>query len=409
LLLLSTTYLVRGFKHLVLDDADLDLFSRWREQRYLYHGQNPNDLGEAAAAEFFHQPDEKIRSQKVFRTLIAKYSGRPMPECSRDRRIDPEIGPLYFWEGTYPGWSYFTAALFVLPTNWQFTRSYFAVLCALALAATSVWAYGFGRRHSEAGGVFLAASTLAMFGNYSALDRGQHGLIVNALLIGVYVLVKRTKPTAAGILYGLAAIKPQMSALFAFVFLVKRQWKLLATTSLYIVLASLCTWSLSKTNPLEMMMQSIDAGMGRGNDGGQASILSLLLELGVDRRMATRLAVASGVIAAAVIVWIWRNGTLPILFAIAATIGRFWTYHHGYDNVMMVFLLVALGGALLTRYSTWLAVAFGVVGVSLWLPYENIPRRYASITQLALTISWLIGFVTLLIWDSKHERRSLAS
>jgi hypothetical protein len=337
------------------------------------------------------------------RYAAAKYS-RPLPESSRDRRIDPDIGPLYFWEGTYPGWSYFTAAAFVLPTNWQFTRIYFCFVNALALAATAVWAYRLGRPHSVAGGIFLAASALAIFANYRALNRGQYGLIVNGLLIGVYVLMEKHKPTAAGFLYGLAAIKPHSSALLAIVFLVRKQWKLLAVTVGYVAFASLCVWALSKTNPLEMLKQAIDAGMTRGSDGGSSSLLSLLLKLNVHRTVATRVSAVVGLVSTATIAWIWRKATTLSLFAMAATIGRLWTYHHSYDNVMLVFLVVALGEAFLMRYSNSMAFAFFIVGVSLWTPDRFIPGGHSLPVQIAQMISWLVGLAILLASDPRPSQ-----
>jgi len=404
LLLASTVWLARGSKHLITGSSNPDLYSRWRELRYLYNGQNPNDLGEAAAAEYFSRALPEPQGTRFLRAATARYFGQPLPECSRNCRIDPGIGPLYFWEGTYPGWSYFTAAAFVPPTNWQVTCICFAAFDFLALAAVAIWAYRLGRPHSVAGGVFLAASALGMYGNYSALDRGQFSLIVNGLLIGVYFLMERSRPTAAGIAYGMALIKPHISALFAIVFLVRKQWRMLAAAAAYVVVASLCIWALSKTNPMEMLKQSLDAGMLRGNDGGQSSLLSLLIDLDVDRTVATPLVAISGLIATAAIAWLSRSGAMTVLYAAAATIGRLWTYHHGYDNVMLVFLIVALGEALLTRYSNWLAFAFCVVAVSLWSPLHYVPPTYFLAVQIAQIMSWLLGLVVLLASDPRHYR-----
>jgi hypothetical protein len=385
LLLLSTAWLTRGFKHLVVDDFRIDLSSRWREQRYIYKGQNPNDLGAAAGATEF---------------------GWPLPDCPRDRRIDPDIGPIYHWEGCYPGWSYFTGAAFVLPTNFKITRLYFGFLNVLALAVTSVWAYGIGRPHGAAGGVLLAASVLAVSTNYNTLNMGQYSLIVNGLLVGAYYfLVAKPRPVAAGVLYGLAAIKPHMSALFALVFLVRKQWTLLATTACYMVFASLCIWELSKTDPLEMLTQAVAAGTGRGSNGGSCSLLSVLLKFGVDRAFATRVSTVVGLIAAGWLMWIWRNAPLLTLFAIAATIGRLWTYHHEYDDVMLIFLLVALGQAMFIRNSTWTSFGFFIVGAALWCPVFYIPWRFNFLVQIAEMSSWLAGLVILLAAEPRDCRR----
>jgi Glycosyltransferase family 87 len=409
LLMLGAARIARGYQQLLHGGNEPDLYLRWKEMRYLYKGQNPNDLAEAAAVDFFSRP-LPADAIKQLRYAAAYYAARKQAECPRDCRIDPDIGPLNYWEGTYPGWSYFNAAPFVLPTSWRVARVYFCFVDGVALAFTTIWVYRLGRSHSRAGGVFLAASMLAMFANYRVLDRGQYGFLVNALLIGTYYFMEKQGPVAAGVLYGLAAIKPQSSALVAVVFLVRRQWKLLAAATVYLVLASVCVWALSKTDPLEMLKQAIDAGSTRANDGGSSSFLSLAIALDVDRRLATRVLAVLGLVATGAIAWMWRDGTSLAMFAIATTVGRLWTYHHSYDNVSLIFLLVALGKAMLMRNSFWTAAGFWVVGASLWTPPRLIPGGGTSLAgQVCQMMSWMAGLTILLAGERAAARSERTS
>ena len=43
----------------------------------------------------------------------------PLPECTRDNRVDPEIGKPYHRAGGYPPWTFLTVAPIVLPTPWH--------------------------------------------------------------------------------------------------------------------------------------------------------------------------------------------------------------------------------------------------------------------------------------------------
>ncbi len=358
LLLLSAIYIGRGLYLLVAEDPPaVDLHMRWVEQRYVYNRQNPYDVVERVFAERFNLP---------------------LPECRRDNRVAPEIGTPYHRAGGYPPWTFLTVAPIVIPASWHVAATYFAILNVLALLATFVWAYQIGRPHSQAGGVFLGAAILAVFAHYRSLQVGQYGILVVALLVGVYWLVQKRKVVAGGALFGLATLKPQISALFALSFLVRRQWRALAAATAYVVLASLFAWAMTKTNPIEMLGQMYALTQRWINHPnpwireqlplGCNSLSSVLLDLHVDRKITAPLAAIAGFVLAAVLTWLWRNSSTLTLFAIAATTGRLWSYHRPYDDVMLIFLLVPLGKLVLTHRSTATVLAFCLVGISIWAP-----------------------------------------
>ena len=105
---------------------------------------------------------------------------------------------------------------------------------------------------------------------------------------------------------------------------------------------------------------------------GISSFSSVLLDLHLDRKIATPLAAITGLLLAGVLMWLWRNSSTLTLFAIAATTGRLWAYHRPYDDVMLIFLIVALGKLVMTHRSIGTVFAFCLVGLSLWAPF---PKR----------------------------------
>jgi hypothetical protein len=356
---------------------------RWLEQRYVYNGQNPYDVVQLVRARRFNLP---------------------LPECTRDNRVDPAIGTPYQRAGGYPPWTFLSVAPIVLPTRWGIAAAYFAFLNLLALLITFVWAYGIGQPRSQAAGVFLGAAVLAAFGNFKSLEVGQYGILVNALLVCVYWLVQKRRFAASGILFGLATLKPQISVLFGLAFLVRRQWRTLATATAYVALASIVTWVLTKTNPVEMLEQMYALGQSwvdHPNPSvhqqiplGCCSFSSVLLDLHLDRKIATPVSAISGLVMAGALMSFWRNSSTLTLFAIAATMGRLWSYHRPYDDVMLIFLLVALGKLALTHRSLGTVVAFCLVGLSLWAPLtDNFPPMPV---QIAMISSWLFGLAILL-------------
>jgi hypothetical protein len=376
---------------------------RWLEQRYFYNGQNPYDVALYAFSLRKHEPP---------------------PECARNNRFDPKIGPLYYRQGGYPPWYFLTATMLILPTDFNTTRIYFAVLNGLALAFTAVWAYRFGRFHSLAAGVMLGSATLALYGNYKAIEVGQFGILVNAFLIGAYWLAERQKPVAAGISYGMAILKPQISALFVFIFLVRRQWKLLLAATAYGLLACAVAWAVTRTNPVEMTLQMValtrewthPVVKEQPEPGpqptqltiGRSELLSLFEDLGASYNVAMPLAALVGLIALGVLLWRWRKATPLTLLAIAATVSRLWSYHYVYDDVMLVFLLVALGRLALTHRSLGTVLAFGLVGLSLWTPvYYHlvvVDGRPHLALQIAQMLTWLFGLAVLLAWEPRSNR-----
>jgi hypothetical protein len=82
--------------------------------------------------------------------------------------------------------------------------------------------------------------------------------------------------------------------------------------------------------------------------------------------------------------------------------GRLWSYHHNYDDVMLIFLVVALGRLVLARPSPWTVLAFGVVGLSLWIPVRSWHKPYPMALQIAQMTSWLFGLAIVLA----HQPRS---
>jgi hypothetical protein len=389
LLLVGANWMRLGFKCLIVLNAPgpSDLHFRWTEQRYLYNGQNPNDIILRAAALFYK---------------------RPLPECARNDRIDPKIGPLHYGQGGYPPWAYLTMAAFVLPTSYQSARNYFALINAVALGVTLVWGYRIGRPYGRAGGVFLAASVMAIYANVVCLDRGQNSILIDALLIGVYVLLERGRPVLAGLAYGLSAIKPQMVALFAVIFMVKRQWRLLLAATAYVVLASIAIWALAKTGPIEMLQQMYTIALS-WIDHGNSSVLHLLVKMGMDQQIATPLVAALGLASTMALVWLWRNAPTLTLFAVAAVIGRLWSYHGNYDDVMLLFLVVALGKIVLSRRSIGPVLAFVAVGLSLWIRLRLHPKDYPMPYQVFQMGSWLAGMVVVLASKPRRDRPETAS
>lgn len=407
--LVGTVYVGRGCQ-LILASNDstgaernntgIDLRARWREQRYLYRGKNPYDVAEVTIRDGLNTFD--------YGQVIKELKETQPETLPRDGSIEPDIGPMH--TNGYPPWSLFTAAGIVLPTDWKTTRLYFTSINLLSLAVIAVWAYRVGRPHGVAGGLLLAAAATALLSNYTICRIGQYGIIINALLIGALALAERARGIPSGVLLGMALLKPQISWLFGLAFLVRKQWGVVLAATVYVILASSATWAACRTDPLEMLGQMLRQS-GGGAPGISDSPLQLLVIAGVKPRLATVVMGLGGALLALLLMFRWRHSSPLALFAIASVLGRLVTYHHRYDNVMLVFLLVALGKAVLEQPSKWTIGAFVLVGLTLWLPGPAggtglVESDGLTITYfVAQTVIWLAGLAVVLAREPRLPSR----
>lgn len=364
LLVVGAMYVVRGGYHLVVRPEDpmegigVDLRARWKENRYVFRGKNPYDVAETTIQRGLNRHDhvEAIRDMS---------QNRP-PPTDRDAEIDADIGVMTV--GGYPPWSFLTAAAVVLPvSNYQLTQLCFIAINLVSAAVVAVWAYRVGRPLGLASAALLAGSTLALISNYTVIRAGQYGIVINALLVGALWMESRARGVPSGVCLGMALLKPHIGWLFWPVFLVRRQYGVLLSALLYVSLATVTICWLTRTGPLEMLQQANRQTGGYAAMDGD-SLLRILYLLGVPSRTGTIILGLSGLGIALVLMARCRHCSILALYAIASVFGRLATYHHRYDNTMMVFLLVAAGRLALSRPSKGNITLFVLTGFTLWLP-----------------------------------------
>jgi hypothetical protein len=347
-----------------------DLLWRWREERYLLQRQNPFDVVD-------RQLDE--------------LHGLPPRHIARNNRLDPRIGlPT---PGGYPPWALLTNFAFVYPGSIRIGIVYIDLLNLASIAITAAWAYWLARSYGRDRAVFLAAAVLAMFSNGSTIRIGQLGLIVNLALLGLWLADEAGWPICAGICLVVAASKPTISWLFALRPVVRRWWVSLAFAAALLAGESCVIWAITRTNPLEMMSQNLHqsqefAALGFGP-------LTILLALGAPKALTTASLMIVSLGAAALIAFRLREAPPLVFFACAALIGRLCTYHHQYDDVMLVFALVHLG-LLWFKKPTWMiGLAFWSLGLTVWAPLRY--SDYTLAVQAVISVIWVYGlFVTLI-------------
>ena len=348
--------------------AGVDLHRRWLEHRYFWQRQNPYD---------------------VLGTSLGLES-----EGSRDASINPEIGPLV--DGAYPPWSFTTGVVLVPPISWQAVRIYFSFLNLIALAVIIYWAYRTGHPFGKWSAFVMVGASSGLAANLFSLSAGQYTIIVNSLLIVSLLSFDKRLDIFAGLALGIAMIKPQISGLFFLAFLVKARWRVVLACIAYVLVATMLTCWWIRTNPIEMMQQMWQAShQWLGTAGGYGPLTFLQLMLGRNQ-LATKATFLTGSVSGLLLMFLRRHSSLLALFAIAAVLGRLWTYHGVYDNTMLVFLLVYLGVVFLRNPSKFsVAILFLSVGATLWTPVPYGSHGYLPL-QIAHVVIWLVGLVTVM-------------
>ncbi len=378
---LATLWLLRGAFLYPAEGQDLE--ARWAEVQVLLEGTDPNMV-----------------------SVVGEPPGRVV--------------------GVYPPWSYVIATPLHLPGSLDDARAVYAVVWALCLAGTCVL---IGRRFARRD-PSLVALAIAAFGAQTALmgdlRTGNYGLIVCAMLWGALDALDNGKPLRAGVLIGLASLKPSIALPFGLVLLLRRERWPAAAIALGIPLAgAAASWAITGVDPLTSFAASrshdywfVDRTGGvpevLGNAAGgfssalQSSWSALVLGLG-----------AAGL-------WWLRASPPAAQFALLALVSTSWTYHRAYDYTVLSFALLWLiawlgraygpdspaGGdgaasdaALDARAAAPVRLAlawtaFAIVAATAWLP----PRAWGHESGVfALTLAWMVAALALLALRPKPD------
>ncbi len=210
------------------------------------------------------------------------------------------------------------------------------------LSALCVRASGVTSLHARA---FAALLPLSMYGTAATLRLGQMGLLLlPLLLVGCIVLATQARSPRRDLvgaaLLTIALVKPTIAPPFMWVAFFRGGWRATALIVGAYVALTLVAASFQEASLLGLVRgwlaqrDQIDFARTQGN------LYAWLALVGWDRHLAE----ASLVVLAILGVWTWRhrNADPWKLLAVAAITARVWAYHHHYDDVLLLFPLIAL-------------------------------------------------------------------
>lgn len=227
------------------------------------------------------------------------------------------------------------------PVRWLW-----AATSALALISISTLVMRESGAETRRERMFVALMVLSINAVGVTLGNGQLGLHLLAALVAALVMLRDAPVTwttdlTVATLMLVALIKPTLTMPFVFVALtIARRLRPFVLGAIgYVLLTLLAVWfqpASARAVVVEWWTQTRVVGLG----GGYGDIHAALALLGRENwQLGCTLAVAGALGA-----WTYRcrHADMWILVGVAGLAARFWTYHRLYDDVLIVFPLVAI-------------------------------------------------------------------
>jgi hypothetical protein len=369
--LLSLAYLALGVYTLVFDvsfSTPVDLRLRWIEEGMVDQGENPQ---------------EHAYPEDLFPELLI--GGRNV-------------------KGNYPPWAYATGMALAPPLGWSAARIYFAGVCLVAFAGLGYWAFSAGRRAGRQWGWFTAAAALSAFAICVAISYGQYSLIVTALIVASLACLEHGRMAPAGLALALAAVKPQLAALFflvpaIFEFRGHERIRFFLSAATYLAAASIGIAIAVHSTPWEMLKGPASESIKFYHLSNNPLIIWAVNWFGFS--MGSNL-LALGMAAACILllVTVRSSGSLLAGFSVCAITSLFWSYSRHYDVLLLTIPLVELFLLWQTRQSRLACAAFFALGLLLWSPITMGLWRL-PVSQFGFGGVCLFALVTIISLESK--------
>lgn len=366
LLLLSLAMTVKGIAHAWRSDGDVDMQSRMAEY-------------------------------EAFRLGI--YPVRP---------LEPDVPPTVRVPYTvYPPYALVMFAPFFEPFGTLQGRVVVEVLSLLALSAVARYGHRALRPAGAEAAAVGAVAALAISGTGSTLALGQFSIICAGATIMQVAMLERGRPLAAAAWWVVAMLKPQIGLAFAGLFVVRREWRALASGVGLLVLLSLAACWWTEVSPLALV-DHWTARMTVGFARNHSLAGWVAASLGVEPRIVHAcIAVFAMVLVPLLFQWrfVAARGVEPLVVAaLAAVLGRVGLYHLFYDNVMMVPLLFALLVAAARRPDAPRVAAAAATGMSLWMPERLLALLpYHDALRSAVWVACAVALVAAIRRDPGQE------
>lgn len=326
-----------------------DLQRRWREEGYLINGYDPIKVGR---------------------------SGEP---------VLAEYGKLNEYDG-YPPWSYIYALILVPPI---FPFSVVKILYFVETLLLIVFLGFLVKKQGEFFNLrdqwpFIFGAVLSCAAIPVSLLHGQYGILVTIMIWAFLYFEYRGNHFLAGLCLAIAGIKPQVSALFFLIPLVRKSfwtcfWTL-AVGGIATVIASIITGTL----PWNLVLEIWDTGV----KGVYYAGLSETTIKSIDFSVLLKFVLPFFTVITFIILLMWRRLPVYVLGAIPAVFSTVWISNRAHDLFIISLLVAPILWTYLQSPEAFKTLALAT-GISHWFPH--LYQFY---------VSWPVPFIYRAFWVS---------
>ena len=293
--------------------------------------------------------DLELRSAEYDYFAEGVYPHRRVAEAASGEKVKKHT--------VYPPYAFVLFSAFCWPHTEEAERLIFQIISVAGLVLMAVYGartLGFAGRPAMLLGFALP---LAFSGNYVAFFQGQFSIISVALIIAQLWLLQTNRPSAAGLCWALAMIKPQVAIAFGLLFLLRREyWRgLLVGLGILAAMTAFALWWTS-TPPSIFWERGVASQKLRFVEKTYYAAAVWVEAFRIPPRTATMAGL--GVLALTGLAFLTtrvrKTLDLPHAAALCSVLGLSLFYHAHYDNMMLFPLLLALVAAALKSESVLL-------------------------------------------------------
>lgn len=170
-----------------------------------------------------------------------------------------------------------------------------------------------------------------------SLHFGNAGGIICCLLMIAFLIGKK-HPYIAGVLLGLAMMKPQIAAIICLVYLFEKRFKTLFTAAGIVIAGWAATSLMLSVNPIELIKYTLESGTAASTQ--YLGLLNNLKYLGVNSTLILLMNVAIGCgYTLALYIYLKKKAKVSsaFIFVPACIASVFWIYKNGTDYMILAF------------------------------------------------------------------------
>lgn len=293
------------------------------------------------------------------------------------------------------------------------------LLAVVSMAAALAWLCALSVR--GAGSIdrnvrlFALLVPLSMYATTATVRIGQLGVYLMAfLLAGILLLAERERTwksdLLAAVLLAGALVKPTFSVPFMWIAFFRGGLRpTILIPGLYVLLTLVA--AAFQDASLPMLIQGW-LGQSAQVDfrTGHANVYTWLGMLGLEKHLLAGSILV--LLASGLWTWWYRRGDIWILLGVAAIVARIWSWHHWYDDILLLVPLITLVRMATVRRSggraDWIAMALlGLIWAFGIAPYEvrNAPPPWGDLFKIAKATTWLATLGLLLVRVRREPSR----